>query len=128
MKEHEQTIAQVAQAFKNLGSSNEQARIMAEQLVKRADQLAKENNSSFIEDFYSKYLTDPENLPDGWKSFFDGLRDNEETISKNLRGPSWAPAKIVDNLFKEKERNETNENSAKILSKKTPLEGSEAKV
>ena len=50
MKEHEQTIVQVAQAFKNLGSSNEQARIMAEQLVKRADQLAKENNSSFIEE------------------------------------------------------------------------------
>ena len=25
-------------------------------------------------------------------------------IDKNLRGPSWAPAKIVDNLFKEKER------------------------
>jgi len=70
------------------------------------------NNSSFIEDFYSKYLTDPENLPDGWKSFFDGLRDNEETISKNLRGPSWAPAKIVDNLFKEKERKETSENSS----------------
>ena len=50
MNEHEQTIAQVAQAFKNLGSSNEQARIMAEQLVKRADQLAKENNSSLIEE------------------------------------------------------------------------------
>jgi uncharacterized protein with von Willebrand factor type A (vWA) domain len=50
MKVHKQTIAQVAQAFKNLGSSNEQARIMAEQLVKRADQLAKENTSSFIEE------------------------------------------------------------------------------
>ena len=50
MNEHEQTITQVAQAFKNLGSSTEQARIMAEQLVKRADQLAKENNSSFIEE------------------------------------------------------------------------------
>ena len=50
MNEHELTIAQVAQAFKNLGSSNEQARIMAEQLVKRADQLAKENNSSLIEE------------------------------------------------------------------------------
>jgi hypothetical protein len=50
MNVHKQTIAQVAQAFKNLGSSNEQARIMAEQLVKRADQLAKENNSSLIEE------------------------------------------------------------------------------
>jgi len=50
MNENEKTIAQVAQAFKNLGSSTEQARIMAEQLVKRADQLAKENKSSLIEE------------------------------------------------------------------------------
>jgi hypothetical protein len=48
MNEHDQTISQVAEAFKNLGSSTEQARVMAEQLVKRSDQMAKENNSSLI--------------------------------------------------------------------------------
>ena len=50
MNEHEQTISQVAEAFKNLGSSTEQARVMSEQLVKRADQMAKVNNSSLIEE------------------------------------------------------------------------------
>ena len=48
MNEHDQTISQVAEAFKNLGSSTEQAQVMAEQLVKRADQMAKDNNSSLI--------------------------------------------------------------------------------
>jgi hypothetical protein len=50
MNEHDQTISQVAEALKNLGSSTEQARVMAEQLVKRADQMAKLNNSSLIEE------------------------------------------------------------------------------
>ena len=50
MNEHDQTISQVAEAFKNLGSSTEQARVMSEQLVKRADQIAKVNNSSLIEE------------------------------------------------------------------------------
>jgi len=50
MNEHDQTISQVAEAFKNLGSSTEQAQVMSEQLVKRADQMAKVNNSSLIEE------------------------------------------------------------------------------
>jgi hypothetical protein len=50
MNEHDQTISQVTEAFKNLGSSTEQARVMSEQLVKRADQMVKVNNSSLIEE------------------------------------------------------------------------------
>ena len=50
-------------------------------------------NSSFIEKFYSDYLSNPEELPKDWKLFFDGLKDNEEIILKNLRGPSWSRAK-----------------------------------
>ena len=42
------------------------------------------SNSSFIERFYSKYLTSPEDLPEGWKLFFDGLKDEQDIISKNL--------------------------------------------
>ena len=50
-------------------------------------------NSSFIEKFYSDYLSNPEELPKDWKLFFDGLKDNEEIILKNLRGPSWSRVK-----------------------------------
>jgi len=51
------------------------------------------NNSSFIEEFYSDYLLNPERLPEGWRSFFDGLQENKNIISDNLKGPSWAPEK-----------------------------------
>ena len=50
MKEHERAIEQVGQAFENLGSSREQAQVMAQQLVKRAQQLQNQNNSSFLEE------------------------------------------------------------------------------
>jgi 2-oxoglutarate dehydrogenase E1 component len=49
------------------------------------------NNSAFIEEFYSEYLKNPDNLPEGWKEFFDGLNENKEIILKTLEGPSWAP-------------------------------------
>ena len=52
------------------------------------------NNSSFIEGFYVDYLSNPDTLPEGWKSFFDGLKDSEETITKNFIGPSWSRKKL----------------------------------
>ncbi len=64
------------------------------------------SNSSFIERFYSKYLTSPEDLPEGWKLFFDGLKDEQDIISKNLNGPSWAPVKKEENGLQKKENNE----------------------
>ena len=58
------------------------------------------NNSAFIEEFYSDYLTDPSKLPEGWKEFFDGLKENKEIIFKTSKGPSWAPKKkIIKNDF-----------------------------
>jgi len=58
------------------------------------------NNSAFIEEYYSDYLKNPSKLPSGWKEFFDGLKENEEIISKTLEGPSWSPRKKIkkDNL------------------------------
>ena len=47
-------------------------------------------NSSFIEKFYSDYLSDPKKLPEDWRLFFDGLKENEEVIQKDLQGPSWS--------------------------------------
>ena len=62
------------------------------------------NNSAFIEEFYSEYLSDPKKLPHGWKEFFDGLKDKEEIISKTLTGPSWAPKKIKKKNYSKKTR------------------------
>ena len=53
------------------------------------------NNSAFIEEYYSDYLNNPSKLPEGWKEFFDGLKENEEIIFKTLKGPSWAPKKEI---------------------------------
>jgi len=64
------------------------------------------NNSSFIEEFYSEYLSTPENLPEGWKDFFDGLKENQETIYNNLKGPSWSPKKIRKILTKKNDDKE----------------------
>ncbi len=58
-------------------------------------------NSSFIEKFYSDYLSNPEKLPQDWKLFFDGLKENNETIVKDLKGPSWSPQKNNNIIQKE---------------------------
>ena len=50
MKEQKEAIEKVSEAFHKLGASNEQAKVMAEQLVKRANQLANVNQSSLIEE------------------------------------------------------------------------------
>ncbi len=57
------------------------------------------NNSDFIEELYSEYLSNPDSLPMGWKPFFDGLKDNQEIIKKNLLGPSWAPKDLKKKNF-----------------------------
>ena len=53
------------------------------------------NNSAFIEEYYSDYLNNPNKLPEGWKEFFDGLKENKEIISKTLEGPSWNQKKKI---------------------------------
>ncbi len=73
MKEYEDAIQQVGRAFQNLGSSEEQANVMAMQLVKRAIQLEKQNKSSFLEELGKLLQTvscgaqgrlKPEDMPD----------------------------------------------------------------
>jgi 2-oxoglutarate dehydrogenase E1 component len=73
------------------------------------------NNSAFIEEYYLEYLENSSKLPPGWKEFFDGLKENQEIISKTLQGPSWAPLKKnkksnfdLENLFKEETPKENN--------------------
>ena len=65
------------------------------------------NNSAFIEEFYADYLNNPQNLPPGWKDFFDGLKDKEEIISKTIEGPSWGPKKNIKKKVSNKELTES---------------------
>ena len=41
------------------------------------------NNTDYIEEYYSQYLQDPNSLPESWRSFFEGLNEDEKTVSKN---------------------------------------------
>ena len=51
------------------------------------------SNSSFIEELYLKYINNPENIPQSWREFFDGLDEDQEAIKKEIFGPSWSPKK-----------------------------------
>ncbi len=52
------------------------------------------NNSQFIEDLYTEYLSNPSKVPNEWREFFDGLNEKKDLILKTVEGPSWAPKKI----------------------------------
>ena len=54
------------------------------------------SNSPFIEKLYLQYLRNPLSIPQSWKEFFDGLDEDQETIKKEIQGPSWAPIKRND--------------------------------
>tara|TARA_B100001123_G_scaffold368614_1_gene429754 strand:- start:1734 stop:4637 length:2904 start_codon:yes stop_codon:yes gene_type:complete len=78
------------------------------------------SNSPFIEDIYLQYLRNPETVPVSWKEFFDGLGEDQETIKKEILGPSWSPKKknnFNKNIEAEtlvKDKKET-ENSTSVL-------------
>ena len=54
------------------------------------------NNSPFIKELYLKYLKNPKSIPESWIEFFDGLDEDQETIKKEILGPSWAPKKKIN--------------------------------
>lgn len=51
------------------------------------------SNSSFIEELYLKYINNPENVPQSWREFFDGLDEDQKIIQTEIQGPSWARKK-----------------------------------
>ena len=55
------------------------------------------NSSQFIQELYADYLTNPQNIPNEWKIFFEGLKDEKDGIIKNVNGPSWARKKKLKN-------------------------------
>jgi len=51
------------------------------------------SNSSFIEELYLKYINNPEDVPQSWREFFDGLDEDQKIIQTEIQGPSWSPKK-----------------------------------
>jgi len=51
------------------------------------------NNSAFIEELYLKYINNPEDVPQSWREFFDGLNEDQKIIQTQILGPSWSPQK-----------------------------------
>ena len=51
------------------------------------------SNSEFIKEFYADYIADPNSLPESWRKFFEGLSEDDKSIYKDLKGPSWSPEK-----------------------------------
>ena len=51
------------------------------------------SNSSFIEELYLRYIKNPEDVPQSWRKFFDGLNEDQKIIQTEIQGPSWAPKK-----------------------------------
>ena len=67
------------------------------------------NNNTFIEEMYLKYINEDEDLPKGWKEFFEDLGESKEKVFNELQGPSWAKnkvneKKIIDNISIEKKK------------------------
>ena len=73
------------------------------------------NNSKFIEEFYTEYINNPSSLSEDWRSFFDGLKDNQDVILNNFRGPSWAPVKKIRNYNNKKINNLKEKTESPVL-------------
>ncbi len=84
-------------------------------------------NSEFINEFYSDYLSDPNSLPKSWKSFFDGLSEDEKLILNDLNGPSWSPEKKIK-LVNNKKIEKLNDNNLSIEETKSVKEASKDSV
>jgi len=50
-------------------------------------------NSPFIKELYLQYLENSTTVPQSWKEFFDGLNEDQESIQKEILGPSWSRRK-----------------------------------
>ena len=68
------------------------------------------SSSEFVEKLYAEYLNKPEELPQQWRKFFDGLNDKREKILKNVNGPSWSPRKKIKIIENEDYKQLQNKN------------------
>ena len=80
------------------------------------------SNSAFIESMYLKYINSNQELPQGWKEFFDGLGDETKYILNEIQGPSWAPKKINIKKIIDQEKISTEESFNGLVSSREDYE------
>ena len=51
------------------------------------------SNSAFIEQMYLKFINKDAELPESWKTYFEGIGDELSVIAKEINGPSWNHSK-----------------------------------
>ena len=86
------------------------------------------NNSEFINEFYADYLSDPSSLPKSWRDFFDGLREDENLVNEDLKGPSWSPEKKINRLPKKSKDEKDNLDTKNNLDLKSIKQASKDSV
>lgn len=50
-------------------------------------------DSSFINDLYSRYLENPQQIDQSWQDFFASLQEDARALLRDQQGPSWSPPK-----------------------------------
>ena len=86
------------------------------------------NNSEFIKEFYADYISDPHSLPESWRSFFQGLSDDEKLVFEDLNGPSWSPEKKIRKLKTFSKAKSVDEEQVSDLNFKTVKQASKDSV
>src|SRR5262249_47328705 len=46
-------------------------------------------NAPYIEELHARYEADANAVDEGWRSFFNGLKDPPEAVLGEAKGPSW---------------------------------------
>ena len=77
--------------------------------------LSKSNNA-FIEQMYLRFIENDPDLPESWKSYFETLNDDIDSVVKDLNGPSWHPKeKINSENFSKKNPTSTKASKQNII-------------
>ena len=53
------------------------------------------SNSSFIEELYLKYINNPEDVPQSWREFFDGLDEDQKLYKLKYKDQAGLLKKII---------------------------------
>ena len=68
-------------------------------------------NSIFIEQMYLKFINNDSDLPESWKSYFEGIGEELDVVAKEINGPTWSPNKKkvdIDEIYKKIENDKIN--------------------